>query len=108
MGTFIEIWCLTNFILATIAFFACLVLDFLIGENLTVYMKEERNKKGIAGWFLVSVVIGMLALPVMVAREIWQWKRYDLSHIEWDDVCRYGITISIGALINTFVMLCVC
>lgn len=30
---------------------------------------NERDKKGLIGWFLVSIITGLLALPVMVGRE---------------------------------------
>ena len=61
---------------------------------------NERDKKGLIGWFLVSIITGLLALPVMVGREYYQWKHYYLSNFEWEDVIRYSIVILLGSAIN--------
>lgn len=52
----------------------------------------------------MSVFVGVLALPVMVLREVYQWKRYKLPGIEWDDICRYGFTIVIGSMLHLLLL----
>lgn len=62
---------------------------------------KRMNKRDYIGcilWYLVSLFIGALAFPLMVAREWYQWKRYGLDHIEGEDVLRYGIVIGLGTL----------
>lgn len=34
-----------------------------------IFNINERDKKGLVGWFLVSIITGLLALPVMIGRE---------------------------------------
>lgn len=64
------------------------------------YDKNKRNLKGSILWFFVAAVVGVFALLLMVLREIYQWKRYKLPSIEWEDICRYGFTIVIGSMIH--------
>lgn len=66
--------------------------------------ENVRNRQGTIGWFLASVFVGVLALPVMVLREVYQWKRYKLPSIEWDDICRYGFTIVIGSMLHVLLL----
>lgn len=66
--------------------------------------ENVRNRQGTIGWFLASVFVGVLALPVMVLREVYQWKRYKLPGIEWDDICRYGFTIIVGSMLNLLLL----
>lgn len=47
------------------------------------YDENKRNRQGAIGWFIASIFVGVLALPVMVLREVYQWKRYKLPGIEW-------------------------
>lgn len=61
------------------------------------YNEKKRNALGIIGWFVVSLVINLLALVPMVLRERYQWKKYNLSEIEWYDILRYGVAIVIGS-----------
>ena len=68
------------------------------------YDENKRNRQGAIGWFIASIFVGVLALPVMVLREVYQWKRYRLPSIEWDDICRYGFTIIIGSMLHLLLL----
>lgn len=68
------------------------------------YDENKRNRQGTIGWFIASIFVGALALPVMVLREVYQWKRYKLPGIEWDDICRYGFTIIIGSMLHLLLL----
>lgn len=68
------------------------------------YDENKRNRQGAIGWFIASIFVGVLALPVMVLREVYQWKRYKLPGIEWDDICRYGLTIIIGSMLHLLLL----
>lgn len=68
------------------------------------YDENKRNRQGAIGWFVASVFVGVLALPVMVLREVYQWKRYKLPDIEWDDICRYGFSIIIGSMLHLLLL----
>lgn len=65
-----------------------------------IFDVNERDIKGLIGWFLVSIIVGILALPVMVGREIYQWKHYSLPNFEWEDIIRYSVVIILGSLVN--------
>ena len=54
----------------------------------------------LACWLLISILIGILALPVMVGREIYQYKHYHLAKFEWEDIVRYSVVIVLGSIIN--------
>ena len=66
---------------------------------------NKRDLAGLACWLLISILIGPLALPVMVGREIYQYKHYHLSRFEWEDVVRYSVVIVLGSIINYFIFL---
>lgn len=66
--------------------------------------ENVRNRQGTIGWFVASVFVGVLVLPLMVLREVYQWKRYKLPGIEWDDICRYGFTIVIGSMLHVLLL----
>ena len=68
------------------------------------YDENKRNRQGAIGWFIASIFVGVLALPVMVLREVYQWKRYKLPDIERDDICRYGFTIIIGSMLHLLLL----
>ena len=68
------------------------------------YDENKRNRQGAIGWFIASIFVGALALPVMVLREVYQWKRYKLPGIEWDDICRYGFTIIVGSMLHLLLL----
>lgn len=61
---------------------------------------NKRDYIGLACWLLVSILVGLLALPVMVGREIYQYKHYHLSQFEWEDIVRYSLVIAIGSVIH--------
>ena len=64
----------------------------------------KRDWIGLACWLLVSILIGLLALPIMACREIYQYKHYHLEKFEWDDVVRYSIIIILGSIINYLIL----
>ncbi len=61
---------------------------------------NKRDCVGLACWLLVSILVGLLALPVMIGREVYQYKHYHLSRFEWEDVVRYSLVIAIGSVIH--------
>ena len=61
---------------------------------------NKRDWIGLACWLLISILIGLLALPVMIGREVYQYKHYHLSRFEWEDVVRYSLVIAIGSVIH--------
>lgn len=61
---------------------------------------NKRDWIGLACWLLASILINLLALPIMVGREIYQYKHYHLSRFEWEDVVRYSLVIILGSIIN--------
>lgn len=69
-----------------------------------LFKLNKRDCVGLACWLLVSILIGLLALPVMVGREIYQYKHYHLAKFEWEDVVRYSIIIIIGSIINYLIL----
>lgn len=81
-------------------FYKAAQLD-IVDEN---YDENKRNRQGTIGWFIASIFVGALALPVMVLREVYQWKRYKLPSIEWDDICRYGFTIIVGSMLHLLLL----
>lgn len=64
---------------------------------------NRRDIIGLACWLLVSILVGLLALPVMICREVYQYKHYHLAKFEWEDIVRYTIVIILGSIINSFV-----
>lgn len=60
---------------------------------------NKRDWIGLACWLMVSILIGLLALPVMVGREIYQYKHYHLEKFEWEDIVRYSFVIIVGSVI---------
>lgn len=64
---------------------------------------NKRDLIGLSCWLLISTLIGMFALPVMVGREIYQYKHYSLAKFEWEDVVRYSVVIILGSIINYFI-----
>ena len=65
---------------------------------------NKRDWIGLACWLLISILIGLIALPVMVGREIYQYKHYHLAKFEWEDVVRYSIIIILGSIINYLIL----
>ena len=60
---------------------------------------NKRDWIGLACWLLISILVGLLALPVMVGREIYQYKHYHLEKFEWEDIVRYSFVIIVGSVI---------
>ena len=69
-----------------------------------LFTLNKRDWIGLACWLMVSILIGLLALPIMVGREIYQYKHYHLSKFEWEDVVRYSIIIILGSIINYLIL----
>lgn len=69
-----------------------------------LFRLNKRDWIGLACWLLVSILIGLIALPVMVGREIYQYKYYHLKKFELEDVVRYSIIIILGSIINYFIL----
>ena len=65
---------------------------------------NKRDWIGLACWLLVSMLIGFLALPIMVGREIYQYKHYHLTKFEWEDVVRYSLVIILGSVIGFLII----
>ena len=69
-----------------------------------LFKLNKRDWIGLACCLLVSILVGLLALPVMVGREVYQYERYNLSRFEWDDVVRYSIIMILGSIINYLIL----
>lgn len=65
---------------------------------------NKRDWIGLACWLIVSMLVGLLSLPVMIGREIYQYKHYHLSRFEWEDVVRYSLVIILGSIINYLIL----
>lgn len=65
-----------------------------------IFKLNKRDYIGLACWLLVSIFVGPLALPVMIGREIYQYRHYHLPRFEWEDVVRYTLVIILGSIIN--------
>ena len=60
---------------------------------------NKRDWIGLACWLLISILLGLLALPIIVGREIYQYKHYHLARFEWEDIIRYSFVIIVGSVI---------
>lgn len=65
---------------------------------------NKRDWIGLACWLLISILVGLLALPIMAGREIYQYKHYHLAKFEWEDVVRYSVVIVLGSIINYLIL----
>ena len=70
-----------------------------------LFTLNKRDWIGLACWLLISILVGLLALPVMICREVYQYKHYHLAKFEWEDVARYSLVIILGSIINYFVFM---
>lgn len=61
---------------------------------------NKRDWIGLACWLLVSILVGLLALPIMVVREYYQYKHYHLAKFELEDIIRYSFVIIVGSVIH--------
>lgn len=66
---------------------------------------NRRDLIGLACWLLISIFVGPLAFPVMIGREIYQYKHYHLSRFEWEDIVRYSVVVVLGSIVNYLVFL---
>ena len=67
----------------------------------------KLNKQDYIGhicWFLVGSLVGPLALPVMIGREIYQWRHYHLPRFEWEDIVRYTVVILLGCVVFAYLL----
>ena len=62
---------------------------------------NSRDILGLCLWFMVALVTGWVAYTIMIAREIYQFFRYRLERIEWEDVVRYSLVITLGWLVKS-------
>lgn len=67
---------------------------------MNLFKLNTRDYIGIVSWLTVSIIIGVIAEVIMIAREYYQWKHYRLVKFEIEDVIRYSIIITIGSIIN--------
>ena len=65
-----------------------------------VFKLNKRDWIGLACWLLVSILIGLLALPVMIGREVYQYKHYHLAKFELEDIIRYSFVVIVGSAIH--------
>lgn len=65
-----------------------------------LFKLNKRDWIGLVCWFLLSVLIGIIAFPLMIWREVYQYYKYQLSNFEWEDVVRYSLVIIIGSVVN--------
>ena len=61
---------------------------------------NKRDWIGLVCWLLVSILVGLLSLPVMIVREIYQYKHYHLAKFEWEDIVRYTLVILLGSIVH--------
>ena len=61
---------------------------------------NKRDLIGLTCWLLISILIGLLALSIMVGREIYQYNRYHLAKFEWEDIIRYSFVIILGSVFH--------
>lgn len=77
-----------------------------IGSDVTEINEEQAHKeRRVLGWYVASIAIGALALPLMLIREIWRWKRDKSSRFEWGDVGRCGMIIVAGCCLHFCLLL---
>ena len=65
-----------------------------------LFKLNKRDWIGLVCWFLLSILIGIIALPLMIWREVYQYYKYQLLRFEWEDVVRYSLVIIIGSIMN--------
>ena len=69
-----------------------------------LFKLNKRDWIGLVCWFLLSVLIGIIALPLMIWREVYQYYKYQLLRFEWEDVVRYSLAIIIGSIMNYWLL----
>ena len=69
-----------------------------------LFTLNKRDWIGLACWFLLSVLIGIIALPLMIWREVYQYDKYQLPRFEWEDAVRYSLVIILGSVVNYWLL----
>ena len=69
-----------------------------------LFTLNKRDWIGLVCWFLLSVLIGIIALPLMIWREVYQYDKYQLPRFEWEDIVRYSFVIIIGSVVNYLIL----
>ena len=69
-----------------------------------LFKLNKRDWIGLVCWFLLSILIGIIALPLMIWREVYQYYKYQLLSFEWEDVVRYSLIIIIGSIMNYWLL----
>ena len=69
-----------------------------------LFTLNRRDWIGLACWFLLSVLIGIIALPLMIWRGVDQYDKYQLPRFEWEDVVRYSLVIILGSVVNYWLL----
>ena len=69
-----------------------------------LFKLNKRDWIGLVCWFISSVLIGIIALPLMIWREVYQYYKYQLLCFEWEDVVRYSLVIIIGSIMNYWLL----
>ena len=69
-----------------------------------LFKLNKRDWIGLICWFLLSVLIGIVALPLMIWREVYQYYKYQLLRFEWEDVVRYSLVIILGSVVNYWLL----
>ena len=65
-----------------------------------LFQLNRRDCIGLACWLLASLAIGLWSLPLMLARELYQWRRYHLHRFEGEDVVRYAAVIIVWYVVR--------
>ena len=69
-----------------------------------LFTLNKRDWIGLACWLLLSVLIGIIALPLMIWREVYQYDKNQLPRFEWEDVVRYSLVIILGSVVNYWLL----
>lgn len=69
-----------------------------------IFKLNRRDWIGLICWLIVSILIGIIAIPLMVWREVYQYDKYQLPRFEWEDVVRYSFVIVIGSVVNYWLL----
>nr|DAG73087.1 MAG TPA: hypothetical protein [Caudoviricetes sp.] len=55
---------------------------------------DDKDWLGMLGWLVMALLVKWFALLLMIGREFYLYKRYNLSRFGWENVIRYGIMIT--------------
>ena len=69
-----------------------------------LFKLNKRDWIGLVCWFLSSVLIGIISVPLMIWREVYQYYKYQLLRFEWEEVVRYSLVIIIGSVVNYWLL----